>query len=118
MVGTSGANEWAISATPTNFWIKIQLPVARTIWKFQLTGRFSTGAAYFNNWLLGGSNDNVTFTTLYSSTTIINTTMHEFILSPIPTIAYIYYRVFVNTCAAGNNPGLSYFQLFSVDNLV
>ena len=59
VVGTNGANEWAISAVPTNFWIKIQLPVARTIWKFQLTGRFSTGAAYFNNWRFEGSNDNL-----------------------------------------------------------
>ena len=40
------------------------------------------------------------------------------LLSPIPTTAYIYYRIFVNTCTSGNNPGLSYFQLFSVDNLV
>ena len=103
----------------TNFWIKIQLPIATTIWKFQLTGRFATSSpSYFNNWILGGSNDNVTFTTLYSSTVIINATMHEFILSPIPTTAYLYYRLYVNTCTSGNNPGLSYFQLFSVDNLI
>ena len=44
--------------------------------------------------------------------------MHEFVISPIPTTAYLYYRIYVNTCAAGNNPGLSYFQLFSVDNLI
>ena len=59
---STGTNEWATYIVSTNFWIKIQLPIATTIWKFQLTGRFATGSAYFNNWILGGSNDNVTFT--------------------------------------------------------
>ena len=90
----------------------------------QLFGNFNLlvdlhlDSAYFNNWVLEGSNDNTTFTQLYASTTVINTTMHEFVISPTPTTAYLYYRIYVNTCAAGNNPGLSYFQLFSVDNLV
>ena len=114
-----GANEWSTFMVSTNFWIKIQLPVATTIWKFQLTGRFATSSpSYFNNWVLDGSNDNVNFNPLYASNTIINSTMHEFVLNPVPTVAYLYYRIFVFSCTAGNNPGLSYFQLFSVDKLV
>ena len=73
--------------------------------------------AYFNNWVLQGSNNGSTFTTLYTSTAVINNTLQEFILSPIPTTAYIYYRIYVNSCASGNNPGLSWFQIFTVDSL-
>ena len=47
----NGSNEWATANLLNNFWIRITLPVAETIWKFQLTGRFATGAAYFNNWI-------------------------------------------------------------------
>ena len=36
-----------LNVTSTNFWIKIQLPVATTIWKFQLTGRFAAGTCLF-----------------------------------------------------------------------
>ena len=42
-----GANEWATYMISTNFWIKIQLPIATTIWKFQLTGRFASGSCLF-----------------------------------------------------------------------
>ena len=114
----NGSNEWATANLLNNFWIKITLPVAKTIWKFKLTGRFATGAAYFNNWIFGGANANSGFTTLHTSNSIINTLTKEFILSPVPTTSYQHYRLFVIGCTAGFDPGLSYFQIFTLDEII
>ena len=80
------------------------------IWKFQVRGRISINEQ-INNWSLQGSNDGLIWTNLYSSTTIILQTVVEVVLSPTPTIAYLYYRVYSTTYIAGPNPGLSWFQL-------
>ena len=37
----SGTNEWATYIVTTNFWIQVQLPISKIIWKFQLNGRTS-----------------------------------------------------------------------------
>ena len=116
---TTPYSDWATAGINSNFWLGIQLPVAKIIWKFQVTVRFFNQT--INTWRVDGSNDGVTFTTLYTGATILvgavsGSTMNEFILPTVPTTAYQYYRFYVLT-STGLNPGLCYFQLFSVDQI-
>jgi len=73
------------------------------------------------SWRFEGSNDDATYTTLYTSVSnIVGTpaaaTMNEFIITPTPTTSYAYYRFYVVT-STGTNVGLCQFQIFSVDQL-
>src|SRR5882757_5118868 len=105
--------EWATSGVTSNFWIIIQCPFAVRIWKFQVRGRTS-GDQRLSNWRLEGSNDNITFTTLYTSTDLIGTNVLEYQINII--VSYIYYRIFAVSGETGN-PGLTYWQIYSLDQI-
>jgi len=105
-------NEWGTAGQVTNYWVMIQNVNAMLVWKTHLCGRlFETNQP--NIWRIEGSNNGTTFTTLYSSNVAITTSVAEFVFSPIPTVAYKYFRLYaVSSVTAVGNPGLSWWQLF------
>jgi len=82
------------------------------VWKCHLAGRvFESNQP--NVWRIEGSNNGSTFTTLYSSTVALTSSVQEFIFSPNPTVAYKYFRFYaVSSVTATGNPGLSHLMLF------
>jgi len=90
----------------------IQNVNAMLVWKCHLAGRvFESNQP--NSWRIEGSNNGTTFTTLYSSNVALTTNIQEFIFSPLPTVAYKYFRFYaVSSVTANGNPGLTQFQLF------
>jgi len=105
-------NEWGTAGQVSNYWVMIQNVNAMLVWKCHLAGRlFESNQP--NVWRIEGSNNGTTFTTLYSSNVALTTTVQEFIFSPIPTVAYKYFRFYaVSSVTASGNPGLSKFMLF------
>jgi len=111
---TGAGNEWVTQGQTSNFWIKIQCPFAFRIWKFQVRGRNVSTSEYITNWRLEGSNDNITFTTLYTSTDTIGSTVLEYQINIV--VSYTYYRIFA-VSGQNTNPGLRYWQLYSLDSI-
>jgi len=93
----------------TNYWVMIQNVNAMLAWKCHLAGRvFESNQP--SVWRIEGSNNGTTFTTLYSSNVALTTSVQEFIFSPIPTVAYKYFRFYAVSSVNGNgNPGLSFW---------
>jgi len=82
------------------------------LWKCHLAGRVFEGNQP-NVWRIEGSNNGSTFTTLYSSNVALTTTVQEFIFSPIPTVAYKYFKFYgVSSVTNLGNPALSHLMLF------
>jgi len=105
-------NEWGTAGQVTNYWVMIHNVNAMLVWKCHLAGKLFEGNQP-NVWHIEGSNNGTTFTTLYSSNVALTTTVQEFIFSPIPTVAYKYFRFYAVSSVTGNgNPGLSHFMLF------
>jgi hypothetical protein len=119
-VFSNGNKEWVLSGinenTNLNGYLQIQLPFAVSIWKFALRGKSSDGERWFN-WDFQGSNDGKIYTTIKSTNGdyLGNTT--KFYTLAIPSEKYLYYR-FHGLKAEPNNPGLSYIQIYSVDELI
>lgn len=111
-------NEWTTTAiVKSNFYIKVACPNPVLIWKFQLRGRITEGGS-LSSWRLDASNDAEHYTTLMESETTVTNWVHEFILNPIPTTAYNNYRIYCVASTGGSSPGLSYWQLFTLDSLL
>jgi len=90
----------------------IQNVNAMLVWKCHLAGRLveSNQPSVCG---IEGSNNGSTFTTLYSSNVALSSTVMEFVFSPLPTVAYKYFRFYAVSSVTGiGDPGLSYFQLF------
>jgi len=104
-------NEWGTAGQVTNYWVMIQNVNAMLVWKCHLAGRvFESNQP--NVWRIEGSNNGTTFTTIYSSNVALTTTVQEFIFSPIPTVAYKYFRFYgVSSISGTGNPGISQWQL-------
>jgi hypothetical protein len=103
-------SEWATNGVNSNFWIQIKCPVPVRIWKTGLTGR-NNGTERIFNWRIEGSNDGITYVTIYTATnpTFLGNVYQEFNMDSI--VPFAFYRLFaVNAVVA--NPGLSVFQLF------
>jgi len=111
---------WACANLTANYWLKVELPYAIRIWKFSVSPKGND--VFINSWRVEGSNNDSTWTSLYSSTTMLECmrffpTYYEFALTTLPTIDYKYYRFYV-VSSSGVNAGLIHFQLYSLDNIV
>ena len=106
------SGDWATAGVNTNFWIKIQCPEQVRIGKVALRGRHSTETERIYNWRLEGSNDDITYSILYTAPnpTYIGSITQFFNISTINK--YQYYRLFCVEAEA-TYPGLSYFQIFT-----
>ena len=108
--------EW-LSNENRDFWIQIQCPETVKIYRFALRGK-NTGRDCILKWRLQGksSNDYTLWNDLYvADNEPITSVVRYFYVNP--NEGYIYYRIFVYE-AEGQNPGLSYWQLYTVDNVV
>lgn len=108
--------EW-LSAVNTNFWIQVQCPERVRIHKFALRG-VTTGTMKI--WKLLASNDAITWEKLYDNVVDGNgryIDQNLFIWNTDSLIKYCTYRILV-TNADGEHPGLSYWQLYTVDEIL
>lgn len=108
--------EWSTAAgLTTNEWLMIQFPYAARIWRVDILGR-STSITYFNDWRIEGSNDGVNFTTLYSSTVLLDYTYKIFEFDSL--VKYYYYRFFGVSCNnTSQTPGFAFLNLYQLDFL-
>ena len=109
-------NEWATKAEQVNSYLQIQLPFPVAIWAFALRGRLSGSERWFN-WVFEASNDGEIWKILYSAT-------EDYLGNRIKLYAlkasgnkYLYYR-FYGVNGEPTNPGLSYMQIYSIDDLL
>ena len=108
-------SEWITNGANRNFWIQIQCPERIKIWRFALRGKDS-GQDCIYKWSLQGRNNDTKWNVIYTANNDpINNVMRYFYVSPKEV--YNNYRIFVEE-AEGQNPGLSYWQLYTVDNVV
>ena len=110
-------SEWITHVVNRNFWIQIQCPERIKIWRFALRGK-DGGQDCIYKWKLQGTNDIASsiWDTIYSAVNDkVNMVMRYFHVNPKE--GYINYRIFVEE-AEGQNPGLSYWQLYTVDNVL
>ena len=110
--------DW-VPANNTNFWIQIKCPEPVRIYKIKLRGlklRNSDGIInekYLFNWKWQGSNDGTDWININE----FDDTMIGYDFFDVPlycSVAYSHYRIFVNK-AETDNPGLSYWQLYTAD---
>jgi len=103
--------EW-VATTKDSSWIQVKCPEAVRLHKFLLRGRRS-GTDRIYSWRLEASNDAINWGTSYNTnnTFIGNTT--QFFTTSISPLCKLYKITVLG--AAGNNLGLSYFQIFTYD---
>lgn len=109
-------NEWAAKGLQVNGYIQIQLPFPVAIWAFALRGRGSGSERWFN-WVIEASNDGEIWTILYSATEDHLGNRTKFYILQIISNKYLYYR-FYGVNGELTNPGLSYMQIYTVDDLL
>jgi len=105
--------DW-LSADRENFWIQIMCPERVRIHKFALKG---VQGSTINNWKLqatGSGSNGTEWHTLFDGDGI-DQSFNFFYINP--PIKYSTYRIWIND-AVGALPGLSYWQLYTVDELV
>lgn len=109
-------DEWVTKSIQVNSYIQIKLPFPIAIWAFALRGR-SSGSERWFKWLIEGSNDGEIWIILYSTTSnYLGNKTKIYKLEPGMNNKYIYYR-FYGIKSEPTNPGLSYMQIYSIDNL-
>lgn len=106
-VGTGG-EEWATNLIATNIWLAILFPTARVITSARVAGRVTGNESPGIGWTIQGSNDNTTWDTLYTSTTVMSNVVNT--VSFTNATAYTRYRMFAPT-GTGGSPGMSFFEL-------
>src|SRR6267154_2492138 len=110
-------SEWITNGVNRNFWIQIQCPEKIKIWKFSLRGKDSN-QDYIYKWTLQGRdiNEFTTWDNIYiADNDPINNITRYFNVTTKKE--YINYRIFVHE-ATGQNPGLSNWQLFTLDSSI
>lgn len=117
-VFNSTGTEW-LSAENTSFWIEIKCPEPVRIHKIALRG-VQTGV--IRNWILQGGIDDDVWEYLYDNYMDSENTSkcidHDLLYIENDSIQkFSTYRIWVNN-ADGERPGLSYWQMFSVDSIV
>jgi hypothetical protein len=109
-------NAWSVHGA-TNFWIKIECPEAVRIHKFAVNGA-SSGT--ITNWKLQATNDGAEWKDIFENIADANgryiDQTHIYYESDSLN-KYSTYRILVSN-SLGDNPGLSHWQLFTVDALV
>lgn len=101
--------DWATQGVTSNFWIRIQLPVAKVVAQIRVAGRSSGSEVPGANWRLEGSNNGTAWTTLYTGTAAMTGIGVDYQVGN--STAYLYYRIFCPT-GTGTNPGMSIFWLY------
>ena len=121
----NNTNEWTIpSGSNQNIWIQIELPEPILVHKFALRSKLTDGDTILN-WNFEGSSDGLNFTELYVAvdkplSSVIQyflIDLKKFNLFNLASVGYKYYRIFVKD-SRGPKPGLSYFQIYSLDAIV
>jgi hypothetical protein len=105
--------EWASLITTGSIWIQIKCPFPIRIHKIALKSR-RVSTEQVKKWSLQGSTDGETFTDLLNKDTLIEIPIHFYDVTCLN--AYSYFRVNILEFE-GSNPGLSYFQIYSLDPL-
>ena len=112
-------HEWVVPENVyVDFWLQIKLPETIKIYKFAIRGK--RGQTEILDWVLEGSNDGEHFDGLFLATnSTINTTTQFFhVNTKVGTESgYLYYRLFIKHTAA-ERFGISYFQVYSFDEVV
>ena len=109
-------NEWATAGSRVNAYLQVQLPFPVALWAFALRGRGSGTERWFR-WAIEASNDETSWTILYSTTDDYIGNKTKFYTLKSMSDKYLYYR-FVGVVGEPTNPGLSYMQIYSVDDLL
>ena len=112
----NSTGEW-LSEVHENFWIQVKCPEAVRIHKFAIQG---VQSGTILNWKLQARNDGMEWSNLFDNiidgnTAIIDQSFNIYISDS--QIKYSCYRIWIGN-AVGELPGLSYWQLFAVDELV
>jgi hypothetical protein len=105
--------EWIASITTGPIWIQIQCPFPIRIHKIGLKGR-RPSAEKVKKWTIQGSTDGADFTDLLISNTVIEPSLQFYDVKYLA--AFSYYRLNIIEFE-GLNPGLNYFQIYSLDPL-
>ena len=115
--GGNGSVEWAVrEAGGLNQWLGIQLPNATRVWGVCLAGRRGKDGTPIDQWSLDGRNsDTEKWSTIYASSDAITSTpsFHEF--ASRAHGAFNRYRILILSAMEDLWPGLSTFQLYSLD---
>ena len=115
--------DWTtVDTVPTSFWIQVKCPEKVKVYKIKLSGLLvwenngNINDKIVSNWKWQGSNDGSNWTTLNEyNDTVVGNEIVEFIVS---ASAYYYYRIFVNKAETTRaNPGLSYWQLYTLQQV-
>ena len=109
-------NEWATKAVQVSAYLQIQLPFPVAIWAFALRGRIS-GAERWYNWTIEASNGDDMWKILYFANEDYLGNRTKFYTLKAASDKYLYYR-FYGVNGEPTNPGLSYMQIYSVDELL
>jgi hypothetical protein len=109
-------NDWCTAGVDSEFWIQLQCPEVIKIHKFTIRGRNNQGIERIFRWKLQGSNNNNDWDELHNGNNeYIN---YDFkVVDVKPTTGYLYYRIWVDR-AEGGNPGLSHWQIYSLDSII
>lgn len=100
-------DEWATLGVLTNIWLQMLFPTARVITSARVASRASGSENPAVGWRIEASNDGVTWTTLYTSATVMSNTIAT--VSFTNATAYTQYRMFSPT-TQGTNPGMSFLE--------
>ena len=106
--------DWIVAdGVKTNFWIKLKCPEPIRLHKFALRSR--AGNAAKHNFKLQGSNDDDdNWTDIFvGSDVLLNNAVSFFNVST--SNHYYYYRIFIIDTEIMTAPGLSYWQLYTLD---
>ena len=108
---------WVGQVDPAeNQWIKIQLPAEIRIYKFALRGS-NSNSHKITQFTLSGSNDDVVWTSVYASTTVTLPIGRQIQFFNVGGCApYSYYKLEIRQ-SENSTPTLSYFQIFSLDEI-
>ena len=112
----ANGKEWETLRETRDFWIQIKLPQPVIIYQISLRGKNSS-RELITDFILKASNDGDIWINLLTIQRMIGTTI-EFLQFPnAPRIPHMYYRIHALQ-AEGISPGLSHWQLYSLDPLI
>ena len=105
-------SQWRVSDNTTPFWIQIKCPKPVMVYRFSIR---AAGETKFVKWKIQGNTDGFdTFKDLPFDTQPVDFRTRHFEIDPKLAKEYSIYRIFVEK-AAGDKPGLSYWQLYTVN---
>lgn len=116
--GSFNTNNWATASQTTNFWIQVQMSVAKVFDSFEIGGRYDSSPEYPTGLIWQGSNNGTTWTDIVNLTTLptmylVGTNSTTKLICTTNTTAYSYYRWYFPT-STGINPGLGVIKAFNL----